>query len=98
MNRQEVGEALDALRRQEGGTHYRDYPIQPVEYIVADGIGFLAGNVIKYATRYRDKNGAEDIRKAIHYLELILEFEYPGNVVQLPPAKVPSTRSELTGD
>jgi hypothetical protein len=77
MNRKEIGEHLDALRRQEGGTHYRSYAIQPVEYIVANGIGFLAGNVIKYATRYRDKNGAEDIKKAIHYLELILEFEYP---------------------
>lgn len=75
--RREVGEYLDTLRKQEGGTHYRNYPIQPIEYIVANGIGFLAGNVIKYATRYRDKNGEEDIRKAIHYLELILEFEYP---------------------
>ena len=68
------------LQRQEGGQHYRGYPIQPVEYIVANGIGFLAGNVIKYVTRYKDKGGAADIRKAIHYLELILEFEYP-NVV-----------------
>ena len=75
--RREVGEYLDALRKQEGGTHYRKYPIQPIEYIVANGIGFLAGNVIKYATRYREKGGAEDVRKAIHYLELILEFEYP---------------------
>lgn len=81
MNRQEVGEKLDALRRQEGGTHYRSYAIQPVEYIVANDIGFLAGNVIKYVTRYKDKNGAEDIRKAMHYLQLILEFEYPSGDV-----------------
>jgi hypothetical protein len=87
--RQEVGEHLDALRRQEGGSHYRGYAIQPVEYIVANNIGFLAGNVIKYATRYKDKNGAEDIRKAIHYLELILEFEYPA------PPMVPSDCPEL---
>lgn len=77
--RQEVGEMLDSLRKQEGGNHYRKYDIQPIEYIIANDIGFLAGNVIKYATRYRDKNGAEDIRKAIHYLNLILEFEYPAN-------------------
>jgi Protein of unknwon function (DUF3310) len=76
MNRQQIGEMLDR-ERQVGGKHYRGYAIQPIEYIVANGIGFLAGNVIKYATRYKDKNGAEDIRKAIHYLELILEFEYP---------------------
>jgi hypothetical protein len=71
---------MSALKNQEGGSHYRGYAIQPVEYIVANGVGFLAGNVIKYVTRYKDKGGAEDIRKAIHYLNLILEFEYP-NVV-----------------
>ena len=75
--RQEVGEMLDSLRQQEGGDHYRKYAIQPVEYSIANKLSFCAGNVVKYVTRYRDKNGAEDIRKAIHYLNLILEFEYP---------------------
>ena len=65
-----------ASDEQVGGSHYREYSIQPVEYIVANSMGFLAGNVVKYVTRYKDKNGAEDIRKAIHYLKLILEFEY----------------------
>lgn len=65
-----------ATSYEVAGDHYRKHKIQPVEYIVANGIGFLAANVIKYATRYKDKNGAEDIRKAIHYLNLILEFEY----------------------
>lgn len=81
LTRQQVGEALDEDRRgalglQTGGDHYRKLPIQPVEYIIANGIGFLAGNIIKYATRYKDKGGAEDIRKIKHYCELILEFEY----------------------
>ena len=62
--------------RQVGGDHYRRFQIEPVEYIVANKLGFLAGNIIKYATRYPYKNGAEDIRKIIHYCELILEFEY----------------------
>lgn len=75
--------------RQVGGSHYRNYAIQPVEYIVANSIGYLAGNVIKYATRYKDKNGAEDIRKAIHYLELILEFEYPATPVAKNEMKFP---------
>lgn len=75
-----------ATDRQEGGSHYRNYKIQPIEYILANGIGFLAGNVVKYVTRYKAKNGAEDIRKAIHYLELILEFEY-GATRQEGPAK-----------
>ncbi len=68
---------MSALDKQPGGDHYRKYPIQPVKFIVANEMGFLAGNVVKYVTRYRDKNGAQDIRKAMHYLELILEFEYP---------------------
>lgn len=65
-----------ALDVQEGGDHYRKNKIQPVEYIHKNGIDFLAGNIIKYATRYKDKNGAEDIRKIIHYAELILQLEY----------------------
>ena len=68
---------MSALNKQEGGTHYKKYKIQPVEYTVANDLGFLAGSIIKYVTRYKDKGGAEDIRKAMHYLELILEFEYP---------------------
>lgn len=65
-----------ALSTQPGGDHYRKHAIQPVEYIVANGIGFLPANIIKYATRYKDKGGAADIRKIIHYAQLILEFEY----------------------
>ena len=63
---------------QEGGNHYKKYKIQPIEYIHANGIGYLEGNVIKYVTRHQDKNGVEDIKKAMHYLELILEMEYGG--------------------
>lgn len=81
LTRQQIGEALDkyrqgALGTQTGGDHYRKLAIQPVEYIIANGIGFLAGNIVKYATRYKDKGGAEDIRKIKHYCDLILEFEY----------------------
>jgi len=71
---------MSALDKQPGGSHYKKYKIQPVEYTVANNLSFLAGNVIKYVTRYKDKGGAEDIRKAMHYLELILQFEYPANV------------------
>ena len=76
LTRRQIGEQLDR-DRQVGGDHYRKYAIQPVEYTVKNGLSFLAGNVVKYVTRYKDKNGAEDIRKAMHYLEMILEFEYP---------------------
>ena len=61
------------LDKQEGGSHYKDMPIQPIDYIVKNGLGFREGNVIKYVSRHQSKNGAEDIKKAIHYLEMILE-------------------------
>lgn len=61
---------------QVGGDHYVSMPIQPVEYIHKNGLGFLEGNVIKYITRHGAKGGAVDIRKAIHYCRLILELEY----------------------
>lgn len=65
-----------ALEFQAGGDHYKSMPIQPVEFIHRNGIDFLSGNVIKYAARHKSKNGASDIRKAIHYCQLILELEY----------------------
>lgn len=65
-----MGKALDI---QVGGDHYK-LPIQPVEFIYKNQLDYLRGNVIKYVTR--KKNGAEDIRKAIHYCELLLELEY----------------------
>ena len=67
---------MSALEKQEGGDHYRAMTIQPVQYIHANGLGFLEGNVVKYISRHRMKGGAEDVRKAIHYCELILELEY----------------------
>ena len=67
---------MSALDKQESGTHYKDKTIQPVVYILANNLGFCEGNVVKYVTRHKEKNGAADIRKAIHYLELLLELQY----------------------
>tara|TARA_B100000963_G_C22638709_1_gene679098 strand:- start:830 stop:1129 length:300 start_codon:yes stop_codon:yes gene_type:complete len=69
---------MKPLERQEGGDHY-DLPIQPLEYIHANQLGYIEGNIIKYATRHRKKNGVEDIKKIIHYCELLLELEYSEN-------------------
>lgn len=55
--------------------HYES-AITPVEYIVANGLDFLRGNVVKYVSRDKKKNGAEDIRKAIHYCQMILKYNY----------------------
>lgn len=67
---------MSALAKQEAGSYYSAMKIQPVEFIHANGIGFIEGCVIKYVSRHREKNGAEDIRKAMHFLELLLELEY----------------------
>lgn len=61
---------------QHGGSHYKDKKIQPIEYITANDLDFCQGNIVKYATRHKDKNGAEDVRKIIHYAQFILKFEY----------------------
>ncbi len=71
----EEDEAFDALTKQVAGTHYKDLPIQPVEYIHANAIGYFEGNVIKYVSRWRKKNGIADLEKAKHYIELLIELE-----------------------
>jgi hypothetical protein len=65
-----------ASSRQVGGDHYNQYAIQPSEYIIRNELGWLEGNAIKYITRHKDKGGAQDIDKAIHYLELLKEWTY----------------------
>ena len=66
---------VSALSVQEGGDHYKTMKIQPVEYIHANNIPFIEGCVIKYCSRWRDKGGLEDIRKARHFLDLLIEME-----------------------
>jgi Protein of unknwon function (DUF3310) len=64
-----------ALNKQVGGSHYKDLPIQPVEYIHANAMGYLEGNVVKYVSRWRNKNGIADLEKAKHYIELLIDLE-----------------------
>lgn len=66
----------NALDKQVAGDHYKNLAIQPVEFIHANSIDYLAGNVVKYISRHKAKGGASDVRKAIHYCELILQLEY----------------------
>jgi len=65
----------NALDKQVAGDHYKSLAIQPVEFIYANGIGYFEGNVIKYVTRWRQKNGIADLEKAKHYIELLIELE-----------------------
>lgn len=66
----------NALNKQVGGNHYASMEIQPVEFITRNELGFLEGNIIKYVCRHHAKNGVEDIKKAIHYCELLLQTKY----------------------
>ena len=69
---------------QVGGTHYKKCGIEPVEYIHANGLDFNEGSIVKYISRHRNKNGAEDIRKIKDYCDIILELDYG----ILPEAKI----------
>lgn len=62
------------MKKQVGGDHYRKFKIQPTEFIHKNGIPFIEGCVIKYVVRWQDKNGIQDIDKAIHYLQLLKEL------------------------
>jgi len=65
----------NAMTKQVGGNHYSKLAIQPVEYITKNKLTYLQGNVIKYITRYKDKNGLEDLQKARHYVDMLIELE-----------------------
>lgn len=63
------------LNTQIGGNHYKTFEIQPIEFIHKNHLSYIQGNVIKYVCRYRDKNGIEDLKKARHYIDMLIEFE-----------------------
>ena len=66
---------MSALDTQIGGTHYKKFAIEPIEFIHKNGIGFCEGNAIKYLVRWREKGGKQDLLKARHYIDLLLELE-----------------------
>lgn len=66
---------MKAIDKQVQGTHYKNLAIQPIEYIHANNIPYIEGNVIKYISRWRSKNGLQDLEKARHYIEMLIEFE-----------------------
>lgn len=64
-----------ALSYQLGGDHYSKRKIQPIEYIHANGLPFIEGNIVKYITRWREKGGFDDLDKVEHYVQLLKELE-----------------------
>jgi hypothetical protein len=66
---------MSANETQVSGSHYKTKTIQPWDYIAANELGYFEGNVVKYVSRWRDKGGIDDLRKAQHYLEKLIELE-----------------------
>ena len=66
---------MSALQKQIGGEHYKKLKIQPMEYSMANGLDACQHTAIKYITRFRDKGGIEDLKKAKHVIDMLIEFE-----------------------
>ena len=67
---------MKSLKEQVGGDHYSKLAIQPVEYINANHLTYLQGNVIKYVTRFKNKGTPlQDLQKAKHYIDMLIEME-----------------------
>lgn len=66
---------MNANEIQVGGTHYKGKSIQPWDYIAANDIGYFEGNIIKYISRWKDKGGVDDLKKARHYLDKLIELK-----------------------
>jgi hypothetical protein len=66
---------MSANDTQISGNHYKDKTVQPWDYIAANNLGYFEGNVVRYISRWRDKGGVDDLRKAKHYIEKLIELE-----------------------
>jgi len=69
----QIGAAIRANAQQVGGAHYAIKAIQPWDFIIANNLGYLEGNIVKYVSRWKDKGGVEDLKKAQHYLQKLIE-------------------------
>ena len=67
---------MSAFKKQIGGSHYKDMKIQPSKFINDNKLQFAEGNAIKYICRHAHKGGKEDLKKAVHYIEMIMERDY----------------------
>ena len=67
---------MDPYDKQVGGSHYKKMKIQPSKFVIENELLFPEGNVIKYICRHRFKNGKEDLEKAVHFIEMIIERDY----------------------
>jgi hypothetical protein len=65
----------EPLETQIGGEHYKNLIIQPIEYMLANNLGYVEGAVVKYVTRWKSKGGVEDLEKAKHLLDILIRHE-----------------------
>ena len=72
---------MTTLDIQVGGAHYKDMAIQPIEYIRKNNLGYCEANIVKYISRWKSKNGVEDLRKARHYIDMLIEWEMESDQV-----------------
>ena len=72
------GDTGNAWDKQVGGDHYKQYAIQPAQFALANNLDYAQSNAIKYIVRHKDKNGVQDLDKAIHYIELLKQYYYKG--------------------
>jgi hypothetical protein len=90
---------MSANDTQVGGSHYKNKAIQPWDFIAANNLGYLEGNIVKYVSRWQDKDGAADLYKALHYLEKLIEIHCPIELPEAPlkPQKAPARRGRPPG-
>lgn len=86
------------LEAQEGGSHYKNWEIQPVEFAMANRLDLCQANIIKYVCRFRDKGGKEDLLKARHYVDLLIHFEYDVERPRIGCEKYPLKPEEIEND
>ena len=72
------GDTGNAWGKQVGGDHYKQYAIQPAQFALANNLDYAQSNAIKYIVRHKDKNGVQDLDKAVHYIELLKQYYYKG--------------------
>ena len=89
------GMGYKSLDKQHGGSHYKNFRIQPAEFINENKLLFAEGNAIKYICRHSAKGKEEDIKKAIHFLEMILERDY--KEIEKPKENKPEDKPNTWG-
>lgn len=86
---------MTANEEQVGGRHYIEKAIQPWDYIISNQMGYLEGNIIKYISRYKEKGGLDDLLKASHYLDKLIEVTLNERVPEVAVSKIDTTREEV---